>query len=421
VAVVGSGYYLMQLNESNDVKNILTEVNTGDFLIEITTTGELMAKNSIQISPPEGSRSARIYSVKIEDIVDEGTIVEKGDYVATLDKTELSERIRNEELDLEGSRTELLQSKLDTALDVRRARDQLAKAELDVKRKELTVQNSKYEPPATIQQAEFELREAEMNYEQAKLYFELTQQRAITQVREDLAELIDDEQDMEFLLALEEQFIIEAPESGMVIYTRDRRGRRIGKGSTISSRSPVALLPDLTKMISVTFVNEVDIRKVSKGQEVKIGLDAYPEKLLSGAVLNVANVGQQKPNSDAKVFEVEIEINQQDSTLRPAMTTSNTIVAEVITDVKFLPIETIRSLGDSLTYVFKKVGERMVRQEVKTGKANSNDIIIEAGLNVGDEVLLSQPVGLEETKLVLLENESLNVNELSSKLDAQEN
>lgn len=52
---------------------------------------------------PEGLVSARIWSVKIEDIVDEGTIVEKWDYVATLDRTEIGERIRNEELDGEES------------------------------------------------------------------------------------------------------------------------------------------------------------------------------------------------------------------------------------------------------------------------------------------------------------------------------
>ncbi len=44
----------------------------------------------------------------------------------------------------------------------------------------------------------------------------------------------------------------------------------------------VATLPDLSKMISKTYVNEVDVRKVKSGQKVDVGLDAYPDKRLSG-------------------------------------------------------------------------------------------------------------------------------------------
>ena len=43
----------------------------------------------------------------------------------------------------------------------------------------------------------------------------------------------------------------------------------------------------------------------------------------------VANVGEQRPNSDAKVFEVRVEIDGTDPTLRPSMTTSNKIIASV--------------------------------------------------------------------------------------------
>ena len=56
-------------------------------------------------------------------------------------------------------------------------------------------------------------------------------------------------------------------------------GDRITEGSTISPWSPeVAELPDLSSMISTTFINEVDIRKVKSGQFVEIGLDAFPRK-----------------------------------------------------------------------------------------------------------------------------------------------
>src|SRR5690606_19909936 len=151
----------------------------------------------------------------------------------------------------------------------------------------------------------------------------------------------------------------------------------IKAGSQIQMYDPnVASLPDLTKMMSKTYVNEVDVRKVKNGQNVEIGLDAYPDKKLKGKVTRVANVGEQRPNSDSKVFEVSIEIEGTDESLRPSMTTSNRIIAKIIEDALFLPLECLHNQADTITYVFKKDGLNTVKQEVVTGDANANDVVI---------------------------------------------
>ena len=139
-----------------------------------------------------------------------------------------------------------------------------------------------------------------------------------------------------------------------------------------------------------------------KGQIVFIGLDAFPDKKLSGKVMQVANMGEQKPNSDAKVFEVTIELNEMDTTLRPGMTTSNKIIAETVKEVLYVPLECLHSQGDSITYVFKKSGLGIERQEVKVGKTNDNEAIIEDGLAENEKLYLSIPTNPEDKNLVLL-------------------
>src|SRR5690606_8377407 len=166
-------------------------------------------------------------------------------------------------------------------------------------------------------------------------------------------------------------------------------GSKIAEGSQISAWNPVvATLPDLTSMQSITYVNEVDIRKVKVSQPVTIGLDAFPEKTLTGKVSRVANVGQQRPNSDAKVFEVIILVNESDPLLRPAMTTSNAIIAEKLENAVYVPLEAIHVQNDSINYVHRSNG---TKQEVKLGLSNSNDVVIEMGLDAGDDVYLSMP------------------------------
>ncbi|MBO6762746.1 MAG: HlyD family efflux transporter periplasmic adaptor subunit, partial [Roseivirga sp.] len=152
-------------------------------------------------------------------------------------------------------------------------------------------------------------------------------------------------------------------------------------------------------MISTTFINEVDIRKVKVGQQVEIGLDAFPEKRLTGRVTRVARVGQQNPNSDAKVFEVIARVNERDGDLRPAMTTSNIIITQKLEDVVYVPLECLNTYNDSINYVIKKNG---TLQEVKVGLTNSNEAVIEMGVEEGDVLYLSRPEGIEgkEPKLI---------------------
>ena len=118
--------------------------------------------------------------------------------------------------------------------------------------------------------------------------------------------------------------------------------------------------------------------------------------------MKVANVGEQRPNSDAKVFLVEIEINGSDPSLRPAMTTSNKIITNVIDSTLFLPLECLHNHHDSITFVYKKEGINTIKQEVMIGERNANDAVLLAGLSEGDRLFLSVPKGMEDTDVRLI-------------------
>jgi len=389
--------------ESTEDLEVLTQAKIGTFKVEIISAGELDAKNSVNIEGPFGLRRARIWEVKIEDMVDEGTVVKKGDYVARLDPAELSDRIQNEENDLVQTTSKYTQAKLDTALELRKERDNLVNLKYDIEQKRIEVEQSQFEPPATIKQVEYELEKAIRAYEQAKENYQLRVEKAIAQVTEARSEMLEDKRWLDFLTGIQKEFEIYAPEDGMVIYKRNWRGEKQGVGATVRAWDPVvATLPDLSKMISRTYINEVDINYVKEDQSVEIGLDAFPDKKLTGTVLEIANIGEQRPNTDAKVFQIEIEIHESDTTLRPGMTTSNTILAEEIQNVLFIPIECIHSQGDSIIYVIKKTGLGYQKQEIKTGLSNSDETVILEGLEDGDVLYLSDPPGSESKKIELL-------------------
>ncbi|MEI9922130.1 MAG: HlyD family efflux transporter periplasmic adaptor subunit [Bacteroidota bacterium] len=401
VAIVG--YLLLRGNGAAQAADVLATVKKGDFKVEIETTGELEAKNSVKIQGPGGLRNFQIWQVTIQNIVDEGTVVKKGDWVATLDRSEFQNKFAQKQIDFEKANSKYVQTQLDTTLLMRQSRDELINLKYDVEEKGIVLQQSKFEPPATIKQAEINLDKAKRAYEQALENYKIKRNQNGEKMKEVDAELRKVRGEYDGMTEVLQTFNVLAPEDGMVIYEKGWDGKPIKAGSQIHMWEPtVATLPDLTKMVSKTFVNEVDVRKVITGQTVNVGLDAYPEKKLKGTVIRVANVGEQRPNSDAKVFEVAVELEGTDPTLRPSMTTSNRIVAKIVANALYIPLECLHNEADTITYVYKKEGGKITKQEIIVGDTNANDAVITGGLAENDLIFLSVPPGKDDEDVNLL-------------------
>jgi HlyD family secretion protein len=84
------------------------------------------------------------------------------------------------------------------------------------------------------------------------------------------------------------------------------------------------------------------------------------------------------------------------------MTTSNKIIASVKDSALFIPLETLHSHFDTITFVYKKDGINTIKQEVMVGETNANDAVVLGGLREGDKLFLSVPEGLEEKDFLLL-------------------
>jgi HlyD family secretion protein len=366
----------------------------GKFEVLVTTTGELQAERSEMIMAPAElrSRNLRIGNIRIQDLIAEGTVVDSGQWVATLDRTESENSFKDIEDALQRAEGAYIKAQLDTTITLRNLRDEIINLEFALEERKLALEQSKFEPPATIRQAEISLDRAERALEQAIKTYALRVRQSKEDMNEAYINLNQQQRRKQEMLDVLEKFTIMAPKSGMVIYHREWSGQRRTVGSTISPWDlTVATLPDLSSMMSKTYVNEIDISKIKSGQEVRLGVDAFPEKKYSGVVTSVANVGEQLPNTDAKVFEVMVRLRESDPILRPGMTTSNTIVTKILEDVVSIPLEAVYVV-DSIPYVYKKGN---VRQVVVLGESNENQIVVEQGVEAGERIYLTLPVNHE--------------------------
>ncbi len=392
IVIIGIIIYSTSSDESS--VEITTVVKKGEFNVLVSTTGELQALNSTEIRGPEDLREARVHNVKIVDLIPEGTIVAAGDYVGSLDRTEATDRLQNMLDELEQAEASYRQIILDTTMTLRDYRNTIKDLEYGLEEKQIVLDQSQYEPPATIRQAEMNLDKSKRAYEQAVTNYSLKKEQAnATIVKADI-NLKRQHQQRDDLINVLNQFEIYAPQPGMVIYKKEWGGAKRKVGSSISPWDPVvATLPDLSTMISKTYVNEIDISKLEAGQVVTVGVDAFPDQEYTGKVIDVANVGEQLSSSDAKVFEVVVQLNETDTTLRPAMTTVNEILTGTFEDVVYIPLETVHST-DSMSYVLK--ADRKIRQIVDLAESNENFILVTEGLEEGEEIYLTVPLGSEE-------------------------
>jgi len=392
-------FALTRITSRRNPTEFFTKVQKGQFDITITSAGELIAEKSTDIKGPEIAmgRDIRFFMIKIQDLIPEGTVVKEGDYVATLDRTDLNNSLKDTQTSLTTLQTALDMKLLDTAVVLNDLRDQLKNQKYTVQEAAITLRNSKYEPAPTIRSAEISLDKAQRTLEQLK--------RSYTQIlSQNKADIINQTywvnknarrvKDLQDVLA---GFTITAPSSGMVIYKKEWSGTKRKVGSMINPFDRVvATLPDLTTMLSKTYVNEIDESKIKNGQTVDISIDAFPQKKFTGKVSYVANIGEKLNNSDDKVFEVQIKIEGADPALRPSMTTGNKIIVKTSKDAIFIPIECVQAGIDSIPFVYTKSG---IKQIVLLGDANEKYVLIEKGLEPGTLIYLNNPENTEKFKL----------------------
>jgi multidrug efflux pump subunit AcrA (membrane-fusion protein) len=415
-----------KLFSKKDKVNLYAEAKRGLFEITVSNSGELLAESSIDIRGPalvqssqggsqqyggqSGGRSGGFMQMssrggsfhmedfKITDIVPEGTIVKKGDYIATLDRSTYTNSLNDALTSLSSLQNDLELKILDTAMSLTTLRDEIKNQRYTVEEAAITLDQSKYEPPATIRKAELNLNKQERTLDQKIQAYTLRKVQIKRNIDYQRSLLENQEQLVQNLQNFLAQFSIMAPSDGMVIYKKDRHGNKRKAGSSINPfDNVVATLPDLSTMLSKVFVSEIEVTKVVNGQKVNISVDAFPDKAYTGTVMSVANIGEVLPNSDAKMFEVMIKVDGSDVTLRPAMTTWNKIILKSIPDAVYIPLECVQAGIDSVQYVYKK---NKTRQIVVLGDVNDKNIIVEKGLEPGTLLFVVPPEDAATFRLV---------------------
>lgn len=410
-------YFKLKSGTTDTVKMLTAKAERGEFLIKISETGMLEAKESRSIMTP--------ISGKIIKLVPEGELVKEGDLLFAFEDTELQRKIVELESNLKITKSDLDKVKENLALE--RFNLEIAvktsKSSMELDKVKLQDARDQYEDEkklveagvlsqSTLDSTKLKVLAAELSLERSQFEHEKAKQAlnskiSMEQMEIDKAQVRVDKAQSDLEEAQEElrEAQVKAPGTGIVVYKMIWKGsgmEKVREGDEIGRRRAIMDLPDLTTMLVKTLVNERDYNRINKGLEVRITLDAYPDKPLTGKVTQISTLAKDKSEvgsggwwnrngeTGVKVFELTVEIDGVHDFLKPGMTTRNDIVIDIIPDAVYVPIESVfQKDGETVVYVVED--GRPIQRKVEVGSNNEDYIIIKDGISEGELVTLLDP------------------------------
>src|SRR5208283_1957944 len=136
-----------------------------------------------------------------------------------------------------------------------KAREDIHTGELELEGKKLAKEQSKYEAPSIQRQADIDYEKADRALTQLKMDYNTKTEQAKAKMREVGSDLDRQKNKVKVIQDIMAGF-----------YIKEWNGKKRAVGSSVNPWDPgVATLPDLTQLESITYVNEIDVRKLSVG------------------------------------------------------------------------------------------------------------------------------------------------------------
>lgn len=174
------------------------------------------------------------------------------------------------------------------------------------------------------------------------------------------------------------------------VFDRSGERRKIRVGDTAWGGATLVSLPDLTRMVVNGRVPEPDMHNLAIGQPVRVTLDAFPEKALTGVLRSVGSVGASEKN-DSRSFPVTIALDQTDPRFRPGMVARCSIRGTRIPGALLLPVEAVHSdERGTFAWVSPAFGSPRARP-ITLGRSTAQFVEVREGLREGERVRLVEP------------------------------
>ncbi|MDX1979633.1 MAG: efflux RND transporter periplasmic adaptor subunit [Bryobacteraceae bacterium] len=432
LAAAGAGVAGYQYSKKGIVEVQTGRVTRQDLVSLVTASGEIKPRNYINIGANTTGPS------RITDIlVLEGQSVRKGQVLARLESVQpeadvAAQRASVASAEAESAAAESSVRAADGNIVTAQASVERAKAELErartafnrakqlwesklIARQEYDQRSSEFAAlEAGVKEAEARVSQLRAQRNQVAASLSASQKRiALSQAN--LRSAND---------RLQRTFAV-SPIDGMVTNLPVRVGETVVPGIQNSAASLIMTIADMSLITAEVKVDETDIVNVKLEQVADVTIDAMPNRVFKGKVIEIGNTAILRStglaasqsaisSQEAKDFKVVVALENPPVEIRPGLSCTAKVVTATRQNALSIPIQalTVRQKGDldpvtkdqkkasqpldpaaekarkqELQGVFVLTGEKAVFREVATGITGATDIEVLSGLKEGDQII----------------------------------
>ncbi|MDA1078561.1 MAG: HlyD family efflux transporter periplasmic adaptor subunit [Verrucomicrobia bacterium] len=412
---------------SQQIEPIYEEAKVAEFRLEIVEPGEVESAENVEIKSKVKSRGSG--GVSILEIIPEGTLVKKGDFLVRLDDAGLQKELLRQRISVHQANANLVKAQADveaTKLALqeylsgtfRQNEEQLESAEFVAKEnfrraEEYLAYSQKlaakgYVSEAQLEADQFAVEKAVKELDLAQTRLEVlrthTQKAKVNDLNASIltteARLESARNSYELELTqereIEDQIVnctILSPADGEVTYANENnKGVVIAEGEEVRENQTIIRLPDSSRLLVQAKINESRVEQVKTGMKCRITIDAIRDVELEGSVQSVSDYpwpAFDRYRAHIKEYGTKIIINDAPKGLRTGMTAKVTILSELIEDALQIPLPAVfRKKGQAYCLVAGEEEELELR-EIELGPNNMSHAVVRSGLQEGESVVIN--------------------------------
>ena len=429
VLVAGGVFASIKISERGVVTVQTGKVSRADLTSLVTASGEVKPRNYINIG---ANTQGPVPITAI--LVKEGDRVKKGQVLARLANVQPSADLRAQQASLNASladsaASEAAQKSADDSIAVAESQVDHDRADLEQKRIDLKRSKDLFDSKLISSQ----------DYEAKKAFFDLAQatlassERRVSQAKaqraQAAAQLASAQKKVTQIQALVSrsqdvlsQYAAVAPLDGVVTNLPMRAGETVVPGLQNSAASTIMTIADMSIITAEVHVDETDIVSVKMGQSADVTIDAIPNRIFKGKVIEIGDTAlvrstgvaasqSQTSSQEAKDFKVVIALDVPEGLIRPGLSCTAKITTATQPHAIAIPIQalTIRQKGQleqpkpgkpvpqdpaaqkaakqEMQGVFVVKDGKADFREVKTGITGATEIEVLGGLKEGDQIV----------------------------------
>jgi HlyD family secretion protein len=430
VIIAGGGIASVKISQRGIVTVQTGKAVKQDLTSLVTASGEIKPRNYVNIG---ANVMGRITDITVK----EGDRVKKNQVLAKLESVQAEADVQAQNAAMNSALADssaaeaglkaMDENLINSMATVDRAKADLERARLDYERgealykekliakQEFDSRKSQYDSLAAgVREAEARVLQMKAQREQTAAQLSSSQRR-VAQANATLNRFSD---------VLQKHQAI-SPLDGIVTNLPVRVGETVVPGIQNSQASLIMTIADMSLITAEVKVDETDIVNVKLDQTADVTIDAIPNKVFKGRVIEIGNTAILRStglaasqsavsSQEAKDFKVVVALDSPPDEIRPGLSCTSKIVTATRERVLSIPIQalTVRQRGDlepeskgtvkaastpdpaaekkkkqELQGVFAVNGQKAVFREVKTGITGTTDIEVLSGLQEGDEII----------------------------------